>query len=472
MPLTNYQTISLMMIGVLLGGLVYHIVTVFISDRKRMHFLFIVAFTSLTFILGYNSLYGMLQKYWPSGYDINIVKYLLFAAINIFVLSINFIFAILPKFRKVNWRILYILCAVVLAVCVLYCVTDDDFHDTIIAVISGVQLVYLCYVLYQLLKSIDFKSKDTIAVPVIFILYLAFIVWTAIHALTNRQEVFSHFFVAVVFPFLLSNVDALRRNKAVTKNKYDRSTVTPEVMQRIEQLEYANTSKDKFFSIIAHDLKSPISSIKTLSEIYIDEAAQSKDPHAIELAATLRDSIDGLCSLLDDLLAWARSNTGAMQFLPSYIDIGTLVDNVKKTVKPICSVKNISIKVSIRERDKLYGDANMLQTMLRNLITNAIKYSYNDSYILLDFSTEGFYSVIKVSDNGIGMNKDELNDLFHIDKLTSRPGTNKEAGNGLGLIVCQEFVQKHGGTITVEAEEDLGTTFVVKIPFARYINKN
>ena len=82
------------------------------------------------------------------------------------------------------------------------------------------------------------------------------------------------------------------------------------------------------------------------------------------------------------------------------------------------------------------------------------------------------YSIIKVADNGIGMNKDELNDLFQLNKLNSRPGTNKEAGNGLGLIVCHDFVEKHGGTITVEAEEALGTTFVVKIPFARYINKN
>ena len=205
---------------------------------------------------------------------------------------------------------------------------------------------------------------------------------------------------------------------------------------------------------------------------YSEEAAQSKDNHASELAMVLRDSVDGLCSLLDDLLSWARSQSGAMKFLPSYIDIETLVDNVKKVVNPICAAKNIALKVSIKDRDKLYGDQNMLQTVLRNLITNAIKYSYNDSYIKLDFSAEGFYSIIRVTDNGIGMNKNELNALFQLDKLTSRPGTNKEAGNGLGLIVCHDFVEKHGGTITVEAEEDLGTTFVIRIPFARYMNKN
>ena len=90
----------------------------------------------------------------------------------------------------------------------------------------------------------------------------------------------------------------------------------------------------------------------------------------------------------------------------------------------------------------------------------------------IDIEVSPTDKTIKVSDNGIGMNKDELNDLFQIDKLNSRPGTNKEAGTGLGLIVCHDFVEKHGGTITVETEEDLGTTFEVKIPFARYINKN
>ena len=108
----------------------------------------------------------------------------------------------------------------------------------------------------------------------------------------------------------------------------------------------------------------------------------------------------------------------------------------------------------------------------RNLITNAVKYSYANSVIKLEFDTEGvYYSIIRVTDNGIGMSKDELKDLFQIDKLNTRPGTNREAGNGLGLIICHDFIEKHGGTITVETEEDFGTTFVVKIPYARYINK-
>lgn len=458
--------------GVLLAEMVFQLMLTFISTRKNLHLTFCAAFLSCIFILGFNKHFGMLHSLWPGGYEYGVIKYLLFVAINVFVMSVNFIFAVMPKFRKVSRRILFMLGIVVILVCILYSVTDDFYHDSIIAVIAGVQLVYLCYVMYHLIKTINPKIVSTYFIPALFVLYLAFIVWTAIHALQNRHEVFTHFFVGAMFPVLLSFVGGFRQYMSYVKVRESKSTITPEVAQRIEQLEFANTSKDKFFSIIAHDLKSPISSIKTLSEIYIDEAASSRDPHASELAAALRDSIDSLCVLLDDLLNWARSQTGAIKFVPSYIDIGTLVDNVKVIVKPMCATKNIDLKVSIRERDKLYGDANMLQTILRNLITNAIKYSFNDSVIKLDFDAEGFYSVIRITDNGIGMKKEDLDSLFQIDKMTSRPGTNKESGNGLGLIVCHEFVQKHNGTITVETEEELGTTFIVKIPFARYMNKN
>ena len=460
------------MIGVLIAELLFQLMLTSLSKRKNLHLIFCASFLSLIFVLGFNPHFGMLKQWCPGGYDTNEAKSLLFAGVNIFVLCTNFIFVMLPKFRKVNRRILYSLCAIVLAVCVLYWLTPDEYNDIIVAVISTVQIVYLCFVLYHLYNAARKKIVGTLVIPIIFVLYLAFIVWTAIHALQNREEIYTHFFVGAFFPVALSFVGGFRQYMSFMKVRETKSTVAPNMMERIEQLEIANTSKDKFFSIIAHDLKSPISSIKTISELYSEEAAQSKDNHASELAMVLRDSVDGLCSLLDDLLSWARSQSGAMKFLPSYIDIETLVENVKKVVNPICAAKNIALKVSIKDRDKLYGDQNMLQTVLRNLITNAIKYSYNDSYIKLDFSAEGFYSIIRVTDNGIGMNKEELNALFQLDKLTSRPGTNKEAGNGLGLIVCHDFVEKHGGTITVEAEEDLGTTFVIRIPFARYMNKN
>jgi signal transduction histidine kinase len=245
-------------------------------------------------------------------------------------------------------------------------VTHDDFHDVIVAVIAGVQIIYLSYVLFTLIKTVNLKIKGTLVIPITFVLYLAFIVWTSIHALQNRQEIFAHFLVGAFFPTFLSFIGGYRQHTIFMKARDPKIGLSPEVSNRMEELEYANTSQDRFFSIVAHDLKSPIGSIKTISEIYSDEAVQSKDPHDSELATALRDSIDGLCELLDDLLSWSRSQSGAMQFLPTYVDIETLVDNVKKVVKPVCSAKNIQLKVSIKERDKLYGDPKMLRTILRN----------------------------------------------------------------------------------------------------------
>ena len=473
MPATNYEIVSLLVMGVLISELLFQIMLIAISSRKNLHLLFCGSFLSLIFVLGFNPHFGMCQGWWPVGYDTNETKGLLFAAVNIFVLCTNFIFAIMPKFRKVNRRILYLLCTIVLTVCLLYWLTPDEYHDIIVAVIAAVQIVYLCYVMFHLLKTVNVHIIDSIAIPSIFLLYIIFIVWTAIHALQNRNEIFTHFFVGSAFPVMLSFIGGFRQYVKFLKVRVAKSIITPEVTQRIDELEFANTSKDKFFSIIAHDLKSPISSVKTISEIYSDEAAQSKDNHAMELAMALRESIDGLCLLLDDLLTWSRSQSGALKPVLSYIDIETLVDSVKKVTKPLCDTKSIALKVTINERDKLYGDPNMLRTVLRNLITNAVKYSYNNSVIKLEFDVEGgYYSIIRVTDNGIGMSKDELAALFQLDKLNTRPGTNRESGNGLGLIICNDFIEKHGGTITVEAEENLGTTFVIKIPYARYLSKN
>ena len=468
--MTALQIISLIVIGVHFGELIFQLLLLYYGERKILHVYFIAAFLGIISMLAFNNHFGIMATVW-SGYDYSIIKYVLFFSLNIFIVSVNFIFAQLPRFRKSNKNIMFMFTGIVTALCVLYLFLGIDYHDILIAIDAGTQLMYLVYVMIHLIKTIRIDQPKTYMLLLLFLLYVIFIIVTSVYAATvSRERCWVHFMVGSIFPVSLSFVIAIRQFTSLIKGRNDtKSQIATDVAKRIDELQYSISSKDKFFSIIAHDLKSPISSIKTLSEIYSEEAVSSNDPHAKELAEAFRNSIDSLCSILDDLLNWARSQTGAMQFVPSYIDIGTLVENVKKNVYAVCSAKNIAMKVSINERDKLYGDANMLQTILRNLITNAVKYSYNDSLITLDFSAEGFYSIIKVTDNGVGMNKEELHNLFLIEKLSSRPGTNKEPGNGLGLIVCHEFVEKHNGTITVETEENLGTTFTIRIPYMRYM---
>ncbi len=454
----------------MLGEAIFHAILIFIGERKLLHTMYVLVFMSMALVLGYNHEYGLLASITP-GYDYNSVwhMFVLYVAPNMYIVGTTFLFALMPRFRKVSHSLMVGLSATALAVGILLSVTGEAFRDVLLSINTGVLFAYYAYVMIHLIRVNDDRIKGTATILVFFSCYVVFIVFTSILAFQQSTNLWKYFMIGSVFPVILSFMMIFRRFHAmmqVTRNKD--LTRSNELEKRMEELEYANDSKDKFFSIIAHDLKSPISSIKTLSEIYTEEAATVRDPHFTELATALRESIDSLCDLLDDLLSWSRSQIGAIQYMPSYIEIDDLVQNTKRILHPLCVAKNIEIKTTINDREKIYGDPNMVQTILRNLLTNAIKFSYSDSCILLDFSAEGFYSVIKVTDNGIGMSHEELSNLFKIDKIPARVGTNKESSNGLGLIVCHEFVQKHGGTIEVEAEEDLGTTVIVKLPFMRY----
>ena len=458
--------LSLMLIGSMVGGLFFQLILAFLSRRKNIHLIIGASHIAMAFLMGYNTQFGMLTDLWPSGLNYDYARYCLFFAANIYVLCINFVFAILPRFRKVSRRIMLMLSIVVLIVCTLHCFIDEKYDYILISILFAVHLVYLGYVARHIFHTFDSKNLTTYTVPLLYVLYIMFIIWTAIHAIHDKNDIWFHFMIGSLFSVALSGVDVFRRY--VTFKVGNKTATSVEIQNRIDELESSNTSKDKFFSIIAHDLKSPISSIRTLSEIYSEEAEKSKDPHSRDLAETLSESIKSLCQLLDDLLTWSRSQLGTVKFSPMYINIEDLADNIKQVMQPLCNSKRITLKVSIKGRDKMYGDQNMILTILRNLLTNAIKFSYNDSLVMLEFDAEGFKTVIRVIDNGIGMSQKELDNLFKIDKIFSKLGTQKERGTGLGLIVCEEFVKKHSGTIEVETEENLGTSFIIKIPFTRY----
>ena len=460
------QILSLIVIGILLGELLFQVILAFLAERKNLHIMFSVAFASLIFVIGFNKEFGMLHELWP-GYNYELMKNYLFCAINAHVACLNFIFAVMPRFRRVDRRLMYTFVGAIAVVCLFFIIGGDDYYDIVIAVDAGVHLAYLIYVYVHLIKIVNLKVVGSLVYPILFTVYIIYIVTAAVCALHNRDHIWWHLMYSSFFSVLLSFVGAIRKYNSMAKTRVLQSTFSPDITQRMEELENSNSSKDKFFSIVAHDLKNPISSIKTLSEIYMEDASQSNDPHSKELAHALCESIESLCNLLEDLLTWSRTQLGAIQCVPMYIDIGTLIDDTKRIIKPMCDAKNIELRTSINGRDKILADRNMMETILRNLLTNAVKFSYQDSSIMLDFDVEGFDSIIKVTDNGIGMSQDAMHRLFQIDKVESRPGTRQEHGTGLGLILCSEFVKKHHGTIEVETEEGLGTSIIIKLPYMR-----
>lgn len=234
------------------------------------------------------------------------------------------------------------------------------------------------------------------------------------------------------------------------------------------ELREANSAKDKFFSIIAHDLRNPLQSILTDSEI-LDRFFDTFTPEKIrEYVNHIYKTSTLLKNLLENLLTWAKTQTGRVVFRPEWISINLLLSDIVKYIEPTARNKNIEIIYDKTIDFMAYLDRNMITTVMRNLLSNAIKFSYRNSkvYIFIENIYEANIPSLKISvkDEGIGIPKEQKEKIFKIEHSISTAGTEKEQGTGLGLILCYELVKLHGGKIWVESEEGKGTTFTFIIP--------
>jgi PAS domain S-box-containing protein len=225
-----------------------------------------------------------------------------------------------------------------------------------------------------------------------------------------------------------------------------------------------NATKDKFFSIIAHDLKNPFNSIIGFSSILAEEAENLESKEIVEYSSIIHKSSKRAMDLLTNLLDWARSQTGRMLFAPEPLELNALVDREIELLKDAASLKNILIRNKIPSELKLVADKLMLGAVMRNLISNAIKFTGSDGQVVVSAQQKTGTLEISVADNGIGIKKELLGKLFHIEENLTTSGTRDERGTGLGLILCKEFVEKHGGKMWVESEEGKGSTFRFSIP--------
>ena len=220
-----------------------------------------------------------------------------------------------------------------------------------------------------------------------------------------------------------------------------------------------NAQKDKFFSIIAHDLKSPFSSIMGFSELLVDKINKNDFRGIEKYAQIIGQSSQQAMDLLMNLLEWSRSQTGRMEFKPENFDLHDLINENKSIFDVIASQKKITIHENLPSELSVFADKLMISTVLRNLISNAIKFTKQDGEIRISAEKKSKEIHIYISDNGVGIKEKRLKNLFRIDENESTSGTNNEKGTGLGLILCKEFVEKHGGKIWVESEEGKGSTF-------------
>jgi PAS domain S-box-containing protein len=230
-----------------------------------------------------------------------------------------------------------------------------------------------------------------------------------------------------------------------------------------------NATKDKFFSLIGHDLKNPINSIIGLSNLLIKKNQQSQHTNITELAEGIYTSSQKVMNLLVQLLDWARINGGAMDFHPTTYNLQQLIlDNIA-LFDETARLKSIEIKLENFDPIDVYVDIDMMNAVLRNLISNAIKYSFSGGSIQLSLTRNNVDYIVCIKDNGVGIPKSDVDNLFKLEHGPSTLGTQKEKGTGLGLLLCKEFINRHGSQIWVESEENKGTSFYFTLPL---INQN
>jgi signal transduction histidine kinase/ligand-binding sensor domain-containing protein len=261
--------------------------------------------------------------------------------------------------------------------------------------------------------------------------------------------------ILIFASFFIIRVRELERQKIILEKSVGLKT---------SELRELNVSKDKFFSIIAHDLKNPFSSIIGISEI-LKEEIRSGDPVTLEnYTGMINTSAVQTYRLLENLLEWANSQRGKISFTPEQINLRLLFNEEFNVLNEMATAKNIELKSFFADDLTIVADKNMIKTILRNLISNAIKFTYKNGKVEVKASVDDKNTTISVSDSGIGMSEEIIAKLFRLDANLSTRGTENEKGTGLGLFLCKEFVEKHGGKIKVESESGKGSIFRFTIP--------
>jgi two-component system, sensor histidine kinase and response regulator len=236
------------------------------------------------------------------------------------------------------------------------------------------------------------------------------------------------------------------------------------ISEQNKNLSELNATKDKFFSIIAHDLKNPISNFRDLTKVLVENFTNLSDNDKVEYLTMMNISSERLFALLENLLEWSRSQRGLIQFNPVQLDLNYLIDNVISLMVSAATKKEINIAKNVPDEISLIADVNMLNTVIRNIVSNSIKFTEVKGCINIGAKNFDNYVEIFIEDTGIGISAENISKLFNIDSNISTLGTSNEKGTGIGLILCKEFVEKHNGKIWVESEINKGTKFTFVIP--------
>ena len=283
------------------------------------------------------------------------------------------------------------------------------------------------------------------------------------------NKVFIIFIVIIVSLVIIIAVN-LRSKKRTNQMLSERNIQISNTLQKLseseQELQKLNKSKDRIFSVVAHDLRNPVAAVTGFSELLYDNFEQFPVETQKEYLLQILQGTQRIQNLLENLLIWARSQMKAVKYEPGNLKVKNMVDECVKELKANLDHKKIDCQVKIDRKCIVYADKAMIHTVFRNLIMNAVKFSFPGGKIRITSENGTKMCNVAVSDDGIGIQPEIQDKLFDSNEVVSTPGTTGESGSGLGLIICKEFVERNEGTIWVESEPGNGSSFIVSLPIS------
>lgn len=237
------------------------------------------------------------------------------------------------------------------------------------------------------------------------------------------------------------------------------------IVRQTEELRRTIMGRDKLYSVIAHDLRSPMGSIKmVLNMLILNFPSSTIGNEMYEMLSLANQTTEEVFTLLDNLLKWTKSQIGRLNVVYQDFDLIVVAQGIIEIFSMVAQLKQITIKLEAPEQIEVHADIDMMKTVIRNLVSNAIKFSNNDSTITVSIVEEDNMIITNVIDSGCGINEEDQQKLLHTDTHFSTFGTNNEEGSGLGLLLCQDFVTKNGGYLWFTSEKGVGSTFSFSLP--------
>ncbi|MDP4191072.1 MAG: sensor histidine kinase [Bacteroidota bacterium] len=398
------------------------------------------------------------------------------ASVSVIAVLLRFYYIFFPQ--EINKKVMNFVSVVFLLQVLSLAVLPTKYYMPLQYPVFYFGLLVLMYMLYGLFLAVLQKRKHALLVflgtlfPLLAgindLLYAVAIIYTGYFGCVGFIVlVFSQaYFLSLRYNDSYRKIENLSQ-ELETANRF----LDHKVEERTLALKEANTElsktiaiKNKFFSIIAHDMKNLFQAMLGYSDLIILKTGEDKQQDINEDATVIKDTTKKAYNLMENLLEWSLAETGGITLKKEKLKLKDVIKESVELLDAYCRSKRVYLSLDIDGDLSLIADKRMMNTIFRNLISNAVKYSFKESAVKISAVKNNNYIIVSVSDCGKGIEKEKLNNLFRPESVESTPGTDKEKGTGLGLLLVNEFVQRNNGTISVESEVNKGTTFNLSFP--------